>query len=167
MPSAQIIPSQENQFEERSEISVLVTGANGLLGNNLCRELLAAGHEVRAFVRQNSNLDGLKDLPVQLHYGDVRDSQSLREAAVGCATLYHTAAVFSYWGYSRNEMISTAQEGATNTVTAAKEVGVQRIVLTSSSSVLGPNWEPKPMTESDASDLEGAPDYFYSMRLQE
>ena len=120
MPSAQIIPSQENQFEERSEISVLVTGANGLLGNNLCRELLAAGHEVRAFVRQNSNLDGLKDLPVQLHYGDVRDSQSLREAAVGCATLYHTAAVFLYWGYSRNEMISTAQEGAKNTVTAAK-----------------------------------------------
>ena len=57
-------------------MSVLVTGANGLLGNNLCRELLAAGHEVRAFVRQNSNLDGLKDLPVQLHYGDVRDSQS-------------------------------------------------------------------------------------------
>ena len=167
MPSAQIIPSQENQFEERSEISVLVTGTNGLLGNNLCRELLAAGHEVRAFVRQNSNLDGLKDLPVQLHYGDVRDSQSLREAAVGCATLYQTAAVFSYWGYSRNEMISIAQEGATNTVTAAKEAGVQRIVLTSSSSVLGPNWEPKPMTESDASDLEGAPDYFYSKRLQE
>ena len=64
-------------------------------------------------------------------------------------------------------MIFTAQEGATNTVTAAKEAGVQRIVLTSSSSVLGPNWEPKPMTESDVSDLEGAPDYFYSMRLQE
>ena len=124
MPSVQIIPSQENQFEERFEISVLVTGANGLLGNNLCCELLAAGHEVRAFVRQNSNLDGLKDLPVQLHYGDVRDSQSLREAAVGCATLYHTAAVFSYWGYSRDEMISTAQEGAMNTGTVAKEAGV-------------------------------------------
>ncbi|MDP6401863.1 MAG: NAD-dependent epimerase/dehydratase family protein [Candidatus Marinimicrobia bacterium] len=49
MSSAQIIPSQENQFEERSEISVLVTGANGFLGNNLCLKLLAAGHEVRVF----------------------------------------------------------------------------------------------------------------------
>ena len=52
-------------------------------------------------------------------------------------------------------------------MTAAEKAGVQRIVLTSCSSVLGPNWEPKPMTESDASDLEGAPDYFYSKRLQE
>ena len=76
-------------------MSVLVTGANGFLGNNLYRELLAAGYEVRAVVRQNSNFDGLKDLPVQLHYSDGRDSQSLREAAVGCSTLYHTAAVFS------------------------------------------------------------------------
>ena len=64
-------------------------------------------------------------------------------------------------------MISTTHEGATNTVTAAKKAGIQRIVLTSSSSVLGPNWEPRPMTESDASDLEGAPDYFYRKRLQE
>ena len=141
---------------------VLVTGANGLLGNNLCRELLASGQEVRAFVRRSSNLGGLKGLPVQLHYGDVRDPQALKEAAAGCDVVYHTAAVFSYWGYSRDEMISTATEGATNTILAAKEAGVRRIVLTSSSSVLGPNWDPKPMTESDASDLEGTPDYFYS-----
>ena len=76
-------------------MSVLVTGTNGLLGNNLCRELLVAGYEVRAFIRQNSNLDRLKNLPVQLRYGDDCDSQSLREAALGCSTLYPTAAVFS------------------------------------------------------------------------
>ncbi len=146
---------------------VLVTGANGLLGNNLCRELIAAGKEVRAFVREKSNLQGLKDLPVQLHFGDVRDPNALKQACDGCETMYHTAAVFSYWGYSRNEMLATATQGASNAVNAAKEAGVKRIVLTSSSSVLGPNWNPTPMTESDASQLDGTPDYFYSKWLQE
>lgn len=146
---------------------VLVTGANGLLGNNLCRELIAQGTEVRAFVRSNSNLQGLEGLPVSLHYGDVRDPKALAEAAHGCDIIYHTAAVFSYWGYSREEMLSTATNGATNAVAAAKQAGVKRMVLTASSSVLGPNWEPRAMTEADSSDLEGTPDYFYSKWLQE
>ena len=63
---------------------VLVTGANGLLGNNLCRELLEQGHDVRAMVRRSSNLNGLKGLPVDVHYGDVRDADAIRSAAEGC-----------------------------------------------------------------------------------
>ncbi len=64
-------------------------------------------------------------------------------------------------------MLSTARKGATNIVLAAKEAGVERIILTSSSSVLGPNWERKLMSETNASDMEGVPDYFYSKWLQE
>ena len=148
-------------------MTVLVTGANGLLGNNLIRALCAKKIPVRGMVRQSSDLRSLQGLPVELAYGDVRDADALKAAATGCDLLFHTAAVFSYWGYSREEMIQTAEEGARNTVNAAQAAGIKRIILTASSSVLGPNWSRTPLTEEDGSDLEGTLDYFYTKGLQE
>ena len=65
-------------------MKALVTGANGLIGANLVRALLAEGHEVRAFVRRTSNLASLAGLPVEIVYGDILQPESLRAAADGC-----------------------------------------------------------------------------------
>jgi dihydroflavonol-4-reductase len=148
-------------------MKVLVTGANGLLGNHLTRALLKEGHQVRVMVRRQSNLSALEGLDVDYAYGDVRDAQALREAARGCQVLYHTAAVFSYWGHSREEMMETAREGARNAVDAAAQAGVDRLVLTSSAAVLGARRQPVALAEYDDSPLERAPDYFASKVLQE
>ena len=136
-------------------MTVLVTGANGLLGSHLVRGLLKQGATVRALVRSTSDVRSLAGLPIEMVHGDVRDPHSLQRAAEGCTQLFHTAAVFSYWGYSRDEMLETATEGARNTLHAAKSAGVERVILTASSSVLGPNWSPRSLTEEDGSDLEG------------
>ena len=145
----------------------LVTGANGLLGNHIVRALLEDGHTVKAMVRETSNLKALEGLDIDYTYGDVRDSAALRAAADGCETIFHTAAVFSYWGFSQEEMDQTAREGAINVVDAAKDAGVNRLVLTSSAGVLGRNQEQTPMTETSTPDLESMPAYFQSKALQE
>lgn len=145
----------------------LVTGANGLLGSNLVRELLKDGHQVRALVRKTSNAKGLEGLDVEIVHGDVRDAKALRAAADGCEVLFHTAAVFSYWGYDRDEMIATARDGTIHALDAAKDAGLRRVVLTSSTTILGDTPGPTPMDESYARSDAGGVDYFETKTLQE
>lgn len=134
----------------------LVTGANGLIGANLIRELLGAGHAVRAFVRRTSDLRSLEGLPVELAYGDVLEADTLTAAAHGCDILFHTAAVFAYTGRTPSELETIAVAGAQHAVAAAQRAGLRRVVLTSSSVVLGSDTqrairdEQQSLTEPDA-----------------
>ncbi|MDP7039467.1 MAG: NAD-dependent epimerase/dehydratase family protein [Myxococcota bacterium] len=146
---------------------VLVTGANGLLGGHLVRELLAQGHQVNALVRPTSDTQTLAGLDVERFYGDVRDRASFRKAADGCELIYHCAAVFSYWGYSLEEMQSTARQGSEVLVDVAQDAGVKRVVLTSSTAVLGGSPAPRLLDESARLSADEVPDYFRSKVLQE
>src|SRR5438128_1803064 len=134
----------------------LVTGANGLIGANVVRALLDAGHEVRAFVRDTSDLASLAGLDVELARGDVLDPRSLLDAARGCEVLFHSAAVFAYWRQTRERLEAVAVQGTVHAIDAAREAGVGRMVLTSSSVVLGSSPRPEPrdeladLTEPDA-----------------
>jgi dihydroflavonol-4-reductase len=148
-------------------MKVLVTGANGLLGNHLVRALLAEGREVRVLVREGSDLRALEGLEIERRYGDVRDAAALQEAARGCQQLFHAAAIFSYWGHSRQEMMDTARQGAQNAVEAAARAGVARLILTSSAAVLGAGRSPRALAEYDDTPLDKAPDYFASKIIQE
>ncbi len=146
---------------------VLVTGANGLLGSTLCRLLLARHDEVVAFVRPHSNRQALDNQKVRFVQGDVRDASSVENAAQNCELIFHAAAVFSYWGYSIQEMTSTAELGTRNVLLAAKKSGCRRVVLTSSSAVFGGT--PLPVARDEKTPfLSGdAPDYFRTKVLQE
>ncbi|MBC7794752.1 MAG: NAD-dependent epimerase/dehydratase family protein [Clostridia bacterium] len=145
----------------------LVTGANGLLGSNLVRELITRGHEARAMVRRTSNVEGLAGLDTSMVYGDVRNIDELTRAAEGCDVIFHTAAVFSYWGYTREVMMETAKGGVTNALDAAKAAGSKRVVLTSSTAVFGGSDGPKVLDEHAALVEVGVPDYFASKAIQE
>src|SRR5687768_14772692 len=101
-------------------MQTLVTGASGLIGANLCRVLLRRGHTVRALVRKNSDLAAINGLPVELIYGDILRPETLFPAAAGCEWIFHTAAIFAYWGVSEDELDRTAVEGASNMLLAAK-----------------------------------------------
>ena len=121
---------------------VLVTGANGLVGANLVRELLSAGHTVRAFVRPTSDRRSVKGLAVNLVFGDVLNRESLLAAAQGCDLLFHAAAAFTYWDQSSGDLMKLAVQGTRHVVEAAHDAGVRRVVLTSSSVVLGSSAHP-------------------------
>src|SRR5215510_13866860 len=119
-------------------MKALVTGANGLIGANLVRVLLNEGVRVHAFVRPTSNLTDLQNLPIELAYGDVTaDGNALVAATKGMDVVFHAAMHFAYADRTAEDLETTALTGTENVLRAARTLKVKRVVVTSSSVVLG------------------------------
>lgn len=131
-------------------MKALVTGATGVVGSNLVRALLGAGHDVRVLVRPSSDLRSLRELPIELCEGDVLEPASLRHAAKGRAVVFHAAAIFSYWGHRAEEQRDLALRGTRNVLEAARRARAARVVVTSSSVVLGSTATRRILGEGDA-----------------
>lgn len=126
---------------------VLVTGADGFIGSHLTEALVAAGHDVRAFVLYNSfNSWGWLDhsqedvrAKLDVFAGDVRDPHGVRTAMKDCDTVLHLAALISipYSYHSPAAYVDTNVTGTLNVVQAAQDLGVKRVVVTSTSEVYG------------------------------
>ena len=129
------------------ESKLLVTGADGFIGSHLVEELVKQGHNVRAFVLYNSfNTWGwLDSLPkhikdsVEVFTGDIRDPYGVKTAMSGCDVVLHLAALIAipYSYHSPDTYIDANVKGTLNIVQAARELGVQKVVHTSTSEVYG------------------------------
>jgi len=127
--------------------SILVTGAGGFIGSHLTERLIREGARVRAFVRYNSRHDiGLLTLlpaellsEVEVIAGDLRDSEAVRRAMKGVEIVFHLGALIAIpYSYRHpREVVETNILGTLNVLMAAWELGIQRIVHTSSSEVYG------------------------------
>ena len=117
--------------------SILITGGTGFIGSNLAAALLDQGCSVRILRRRDSDLRALNALDVEHALGDVRDPDSLRSAMKGCDTVFHTAAVVSYWKKERPLMFDVNIGGTRNIVGCCIELGIQRLVHTSSIAAIG------------------------------
>jgi len=126
---------------------VLITGADGFIGSHLTESLIAAGHDVRAFVLYNSFgswgwLD-YADKHVQdsldIFMGDVRDPNGVRTAMQGCDVVLHLAALIGipYSYHSPDTYVDTNIKGTLNILQAARDLGVAKVVHTSTSEVYG------------------------------
>jgi dihydroflavonol-4-reductase len=134
-------------------MKTLITGACGFIGSAVLRQLVNAGHEVRALVRPNSDRRNLEGLPVDSVIGDLTDPASLRRAVKGCDALFHVAAAYRLWVPRPQEMYQTNVVGTKNIMLAALEAGVQRIVYTSSVATLGLNEDGSPADEATMATL--------------
>ena len=126
---------------------VLVTGADGFIGSHLTELLVEKGFEVRAFAFYNSfnNWGWLDTLPksvmdhVEVFTGDIRDPNGVREAMKGCQAVFHLAALiaipFSY--HSPDAYVDTNIKGTLNVLQAARDLGTERVLVTSTSEVYG------------------------------
>ncbi len=126
---------------------VLVTGADGFIGSHLVEALLGLGCDVRAFVYYNSFSswgwldtlppDVIRDLDV--FSGDIRDPNGVFEAMQGCDVVFHLAALiaipFSY--HSPDSYVDTNIKGTLNVLQAARRLGTERVLITSTSEVYG------------------------------
>lgn len=129
-------------------MKVLVTGANGLLGVNLVRELLRSNIEVKAFVRHSANLKGLHDVPCQLIRGDISSFDDVQKALKDCDAVIHAASTTSVLplGYEFYEKINV--DTTKNVVQAVLSQGNKRMIHVSTAQAFGPGPKKNPGTES-------------------
>ncbi len=118
-------------------MKTLITGASGFVGSAVLRQLLAAGHNVRALIRPNCDRRNLAGLPVEIVYGDITDRKSLDQGMAGCSTLFHIAADYRLWVPKPSEIYDNNVTGTHNIMLAAMNAGIKRIVYTSSVATLG------------------------------
>ena len=118
-------------------MKTLITGASGFVGSAVLRQLIKAGHSIRALIRPKSDPRNLAGLPVEIVYGDLTDRGSLDRAMVGCSALFHVAADYRLWVPKPREVYETNVTGTRNIMLAAMDAGVKRIVYTSSVATLG------------------------------
>ncbi|UCV06685.1 NAD-dependent 4,6-dehydratase LegB [Dechloromonas denitrificans] len=126
---------------------VLVTGADGFIGSHLTEALVRLGYSVRAFTLYNSFnswgwLDHCADDvkgKFEVFSGDIRDPNGVKEAMRGCDEVLHLAALIAipYSYHSPDTYVDTNVKGTLNVLQAARELGVRRIVHTSTSEVYG------------------------------
>src|SRR5262245_64986051 len=95
----------------------LVTGANGHVGNNVCRQLAERGEPVRAMIRASADPAPLAGLDVEIVRGDIMDPASTAAAIEGCGRVYHTAAGFLMWSRDpEHDIIRPSVAGTRNGV---------------------------------------------------
>lgn len=126
---------------------VLITGADGFIGSHLTQALLEQGCRVKAFVYYNSfnSWGWLDTLPknklrnIEVFAGDVRDPNGVRAAMRGQDAVFHLAALiaipFSY--HSPDSYVDTNVKGTLNVLQAARDLGTERVIVTSTSEVYG------------------------------
>lgn len=126
---------------------ILVTGADGFIGSHLVETLVEAGHDVRAFVMYNSFsswgwLDHIAPSTlnaVEIVAGDIRDQHRVKTAVRGCDTVLHLAALIAipYSYESPEAYLETNAKGTLNILQASRDLGVSRLICTSTSEVYG------------------------------
>lgn len=126
---------------------ILVTGADGFIGSHLVEQMVRVGYDVRAFVLYNSlNSWGWLDQcaedvkgKFEVFSGDIRDPHGVRLAMRGCDAVLHLAALIAipYSYHSPDTYVDTNVKGTLNILQAARDLGVQKVIHTSTSEVYG------------------------------
>lgn len=161
--------------------TILVTGGSGFIGSHAISQLLAAGHEVRTTVR---SLQREGDVRAMLNQGgapadrlsffaaNLEADQGWPEAVAGCEYVLHVASPFpAHAPKHEDELIVPARDGALRVLRAARDAGVERVVLTSSFAAIGYGHKPQtaPFDETDWTDpnADGLAPYVKSKTLAE
>jgi dTDP-glucose 4,6-dehydratase len=126
---------------------VLITGADGFIGSHLTEYMIRQGYDVRAFVLYNSfnSWGWLDSSPPEIQKeldvfaGDIRDPNGVRTAMKGCDAVLHLAALIAipYSYHSPDTYVDTNVKGTLNVVQAARDLGIAKVVHTSTSEVYG------------------------------
>ena len=143
------------------EGDVFLTGASGFVGGHVLGALLARGYRVRALVHDSSAVPP-GATPVR---GDLRAAASLVSSLRGCRYLIHAAALYSFSPRDRAAIHDTNIRGTESLLEAARIAGVERCVVTSSSSALPPASHSRPVTERSWATAPAHPLTYHASKL--
>jgi dihydroflavonol-4-reductase len=130
-----------------------VTGATGFVGAHLAQALRRRGDPVRCLIRPTGRRDHLADLDVDWRTGDLGDGEGLRRAIDGCDVVFHCAADYRFSAADPQEIYRSNVDGTKNVFAAAADVGVARVVYTSSVATLGVHADGQVADESTPTSL--------------
>jgi dihydroflavonol-4-reductase len=135
-------------------VKVLVTGATGFIGFHVAKILKQKNLRVVALARKGNDLSALQSLGVESVTGDVRDYDSVCRAAKGCRQIYHLAADYRLWVPDPAPMYATNVGGTRNIMQATLELGIERVIYTSTVGTLAASANGKPSDENTPSELK-------------
>jgi dihydroflavonol-4-reductase len=115
-----------------ASMRVFLTGATGFIGSHVARALLARNDSLSCLCRQTSHRADLEDLPIDWVVGDLADRDSLRRAMTGAELVFHCAADYRLYARDPAELYRSNVDGTRNVLELAAELGVRRIIYTSS-----------------------------------
>jgi dihydroflavonol-4-reductase len=118
-------------------MKILVTGADGLLGSNLVRELLKRGHTIRAFVQPNRQQKTLEGLSLEKFPSNLLHADEVLKSAEGCDAVIHCAASTSVWP-TRSEIVNKVNiDGTQNIIRAVQKNNIQRMIYVGTANSFG------------------------------
>jgi len=137
---------------------VLITGTSGFIGSHLAERLVKEGYEVSALLRKKElmqepksrrdSLELLKELNVQIVWGDLLDKESLKKALSQKEFIFHLAAIARPMAIPNELYFKVNEEGTKNLLDACKNVkSINKIIVMSSVSAVGPTRDGKPVNE--------------------
>ena len=126
---------------------VFVTGADGLLGSHVVRQLLARQYRVRALIQPGVAAKSLAGLPIHQVEGDLLDAARVEAAMTGCAYVIHVAGITDQWPDRHPKFHAVNVQGTDHVIAAALRHQVTRLVHVSSSNAFGAGDARRPGTE--------------------
>lgn len=125
------------RFLKILNMKILVTGADGLLGSNLVRELLKRDHTIRAFVQPGRQQKTLEGLTLEKFPGNLLNADEVLKSSEGCDGIIHCAASTSVWP-TRSEIVNTVNiEGTKNIIHAVQKNNIQRMIYVGTANSFG------------------------------
>lgn len=128
-------------------MKTLVTGGAGFIGAQVVKQLLAKGEEVRVLHLPNERLDNIKGCNVELVAGNVLNKDEVKKAVEGCNKVYHLAAIYAFWMKNPQAMFDVNVKGTENVMQTCMDLGVDKVVYTSSVARYAGQGEGKIVTE--------------------
>jgi dihydroflavonol-4-reductase len=136
--------------------TVLVTGATGLAGANVCKLLLERGDGVRALAREGADTAALADLGVEVITGDVTDADDVLRAATGSDAAIHCAALLGGASQDLDAFRAVNADGTRHVLDAGEALGLRRVVAVSTGTFFdtsgGLEREDAPVSKEPSSD---------------
>jgi dihydroflavonol-4-reductase len=127
-----------------------ITGADGMLGSSICRELLKQGYEVKAMCLPGRNTSTLDGLQIEIVLGDILDKNFMRQELQGCMYIIHVAALTNVWPRRLQILREVNIQGTKNVMEVAEELNITRMVHIGTASSFGHGSKEYPGDESKA-----------------
>lgn len=129
-------------------MKIFLSGADGILGNNLVRMLIDRGYEVKVFIETGKEARYLEGLSIERSYGSILHYNELKNAIFGCDIAIHAAAKTDTLPPRHDSYWRVNVDGTRNMVAAVKELGVKRLIHVGTANSFGPGDENYPGDET-------------------